>query len=151
MVLVEGPTIAGIASASISPRSKKILSSLQLVIRGNVTWADKAAWFRNPPYTAVNPHLGQLEIRREFGKTAKTTKGTRGLQVVTKGRAAGKALPGAAKTIAETLTGRTMPHSLPPDQYPSRLRRTLHTLDELEVMYQKKLAEYGRLGGAAGP
>ena len=145
MVLLRGATIAAMASGSMTPRNTLVMSGLQLVTKGNVTWAEKEAWLRNPPYTAVNPTLGQLEIRREFGKKAKNAKGTKGLQVVTKGSAAGKALPGAAKIIAETLTGLKMPHSLPPDQYPSRLRRTIHTLDELELMYQRKL------GGAAGP
>ncbi|MCI4408604.1 MAG: hypothetical protein JHC26_05895 [Thermofilum sp.] len=145
MVLLRGATIAAMASGSMTPRSTLVVSGLQLVTKGNVTWAEKEAWLRNPPHTAVNPTLGQLEIRREFGRAAKNAKGTKGLQVVTRGRAAGKALPGAAKTIAETLTGHRMPHSLSPDQYPSKLRRTIHTLDELELMYQRKL------GATAGP
>jgi len=154
MVLLRGATIAAMASASMTPRSTLVLSGLQLVTRGKVTWAEKEAWLRNPPHTAANPTLGQLEIRKEFGeaaKKAKEAKLTKGLHVATKGKAAGKALPGAAAYIADTLAEKLMPHRLPPEQYPSKLRRTLHTLNEITLMYEAKLKEVEKGGGGAGP
>jgi hypothetical protein len=144
MVLLRGVTVAAMASAAVTPRNILAISGLQLVTRGKVTWAEKEAWLRNPPHTAVNPTLGQLEVRIKFGETAHTAKGVEGLQTITRGPKAGKRVPGAAKTIAEGMLGYRAPHRLPEEEYPSRLRRTIHTLEELKAIYARRT-------GAAAP
>jgi hypothetical protein len=126
------------ASASITPRNRLVLSGLQLVTKGGVTWAEKEAWLRNPPYTAANPTPGQLEVRIKFGETAHTAKGTRGLRAITKGKKTGKKVPGAAAVIAEAMTGYLAPSREDPSRWESRLRRTLHTLEELREIYARK-------------
>ena len=138
MVLLRGATVAAMASASMTPRNRLVLSGLQLVSKGRATWAEKEAWLRNPPHTAANPTLGQLEVRIQFGELARTAKGTKGLQTITTGPKAGKKVPGAAKVIAERMYGYRAPHREDPSRWESRLRRTLHTLDELKAMYAAK-------------
>lgn len=137
MVLLRGATVAAMASGSMTPRSTLVMSGLQLVTRGKVTWAEKEAWLRNPPHTAVNPTPGQMEIRIKFGATAQAAKGQRGLRAITKGKKTGKVVPAVAAHIAENLQG-PVPSRLSPDEYPSKLRRTVHTLEELKEMYARK-------------
>jgi len=135
MVLVRPTVLMAAVGGGIFPRrSELVLYGMQLVSRGGVTWAEKAAWFRNVPVTAVYPTLGQMEIRVMFGRTASKAKGEKGLKTVTNpaSKAYGKQLPPAAATVANELTGRKAPHSLAPEEYPSKLRRTLHTMKELE-------------------
>jgi hypothetical protein len=138
MVLLRGATIAAMASASMTPRNTLVMSGLQLVTRGKVTWADKEAWLRNPPHTAVNPTPGQMEIRYAFGEIAKKAKDKKGIVAITKGKKTGKRVPIGAALIAEELTNKTAPSRLSPEEYPSKLRRTVHTLAELREMYARE-------------
>jgi hypothetical protein len=137
MVLLRGATIAAMASGAMTPRNTLVMSGLQLVTKGNVTWAEKEAWLRNPPYTAVHPTAGQMEIRIKFGSIAHAAKGSRGLRAITKGKKTGKVVPAVAAHIAENPPG-PAPSRLSPEEYPSRLRRTVHTLEELKEMYARR-------------
>jgi hypothetical protein len=139
-MIVRPTVVAGIIGATFPRRNEMALYGLQIVSRGGVEWAEKPMWFRNVPYTAVHPTLGQLETRIHFGELASAAKGTKGLQTVTTGPSAGKRLPGAAKTIAERMPGYRAPNRLEPTEYPSKLRRTLHTLEELRALAAKKSA-----------
>ncbi|MEM4065760.1 MAG: hypothetical protein QXV17_02740 [Candidatus Micrarchaeaceae archaeon] len=125
------------ASGSMQPRNLLVMSGLQLVTRGKVTWAEKESWLRNPPYTAVHPTPGQMEIRIKFGETAHAAKGQRGTRAITKGKKTGKIVPAVAAHIAENPLG-LAPSRLDPELYPSKLRRTVHTLEELKEMYARK-------------
>jgi hypothetical protein len=134
MVLVRPAFVMAAVSMSMPPRSELALYGLQLVQKGNVI-AKKAAWFRNVPYTAWNPTTGQLEARYMFGMLAREAKargqvGTRDRPMVS--TKLGEAFYGSAAYIADNMKGWTAPHRLPPDQWPSRLRRTLRTLAGVE-------------------
>ena len=126
--------MAAVGGGIFPRRSELALYGMQLVSRGGVTWAEKAAWFRNVPVTAVYPTLGQMEIRVMFGRTAAQAKGEKGLKTVTNSasKAYGKQLPPAAARVANSLPGMMASRRLHPEEYPSKLRRTLHTVRELE-------------------
>jgi len=68
MVLMAGPKILSALTGAVVPRSQLVIYGMQLVSRGNVRWARKAAWFRNPPYTAINPTKMQAVVRVAFGE-----------------------------------------------------------------------------------
>ena len=140
MVLVR-PTVVTAALGGVFPsRAELPMYGLQIVRKGRVVWASKPFWFRNVPYTAIFPTLGQMEWRVEFGETAKGLKGTKGFGTLAE---AGKKLPAGAtvvKVAAEiqrALKGKRAPHRLSPEEYPSRKRRTFHTIDQLRAMLAK--------------
>jgi hypothetical protein len=141
MVLVR-PTVlmAAIGGGVFPRRSELALYGMQIVSRGGVVWAEKAAWFRNVPVTAVYPTLGQMEIRVAFGSIASKAKGEKGLKTVTNpaSKAYGKQLPPAAARVANEMPGRKAPHALAPEEYPSKLRHTLHTVKELEEFLRRR-------------
>ncbi len=53
MTLVRPQAILAMTDESPAPRYLMSTTSMQLVRRGNVVWARKAGWFRNPPHTAA--------------------------------------------------------------------------------------------------
>ena len=92
-------------------------------------WSKKAIVIKNPPYTIDNPTLGQLEARINFGREARSLRGTKGFE---------NGMPAIAWRLGEALRGRRMADSMPPEEYPSRKQRTVHTLEQLEAMLEKK-------------
>ncbi|MGC8974525.1 MAG: hypothetical protein ACP5KY_10070, partial [Thermoproteus sp.] len=46
---------------------------------------------------------------------------------------------GAAAYIADKMAGFKAPHAMRPEEYPSRLRRSVHTAAELEQMLRQAL------------
>jgi len=106
--------------------SPELSTSLQLVGKGRVVWAKKMFWLRNAPYT-VGPyaHDGQIEVRLAFADAAHQAKGSKGLDPET-------GLPQAAAHVKRKLTGYRAPHRLDPEKYPSRIRRTAFTEEDLK-------------------
>jgi len=89
-------------------------------------WSKKPFYLRNPPYTILSPHDGQIETRINFGKTAKA-KAEKGFK---------EGLPATAANIRAAVKGYKAPSRMTPP-YPSRIRRTVHTLAELEGLLKK--------------
>ena len=126
MVLVRLSQI--MASVTGKPESRPELSAgLQIVGRGRMTWAKKMFWLRNAPYT-IGPwaHDGQLEVRIRFAEEASKAKGKEGIDPET-------GLPWAAAYVKKGLEGYRAPDRLSPDEYPSKIRRTMFTVDELKA------------------
>jgi len=137
MTLVRPTTLMAAISGAFPRRSELALSGMQIVSKGNVWWAKKAAWFRNVPYTAIYPTTGQMEVRIHFGRLAKEAK-ARG-ETGTKEKPAyserlKRYFVGAAAYIADHMKGFSAPHAKPKEEWESRLRRTYHTMEELEAM-----------------
>jgi hypothetical protein len=105
----------------------------QLVGRGEVTWAKKAAWLRNQPHTAVFPHNGQIETRIHFGELATGAKGMKGLDPAT-------GLTPAAAKIMKEMKGYRAPSRLEEGKYPSKTQRTFRTVKELRKLLAKRRA-----------
>jgi hypothetical protein len=143
MVLVRPTTIMAMLKRELPPRNVLPFYGLQIVEKGDVWWAEKAAWFRNVPWRAISPTLGQLETRVRFAVLAKEAK-ARGL-TGTKDKPAvsarlGRAFVGAAAYIADNMVGWRAPHRLEPERYPSRIRRTWATAAEREVELKSEYA-----------
>jgi hypothetical protein len=102
---------------------------IQVLAPGGMFWSKKALILRNAPYTINNPHPGQIEVRMQFGKIARAHKGEKGFK---------DGLPIIAWHIRNELKGFKAPDRMDPDAYPSKKRRTIHTLEELEVMLKAK-------------
>jgi len=115
-----------------TPRPALSTTGIQLVTRGRVTWAKKAAWLRNPPYT-VGPlaHDGQIEVRLAFAEAARQARGMKGLDPET-------GLPHAAAHVMRKLSGYMAPHRMDPARYPSKIRRTAYTASELESIARQR-------------
>ena len=141
--------IAAIRATNEVPRRLMPLYGVQIVERGSVVWAKKATWFRKVPHTAIVPHKGQAEIRVTFGELAKeaSRKGAEGVaseiggEVISSPRGGklivcpdGQVLPVVAAYIKYRMKGKTAPHRMPKEKYPSR-RRCLHTIEELKKTY----------------
>ena len=130
MVLVRPQTIlAGFGKAQ--PRSAIGAKGLQIYSPGGMFWSKKGLIVRNPPYTIENPHLGQIEVRMQFGEIARRHAGERGFI---------DGLPAVAYYIRQELSGYRAPNRLPEGQYPSATKKTFHTLEELRAMYEQKAA-----------
>lgn len=95
-------------------------------------WSSKSIIFKNAPYTINNPHPGQMEVRIRFGELAAEARGMKGLDPDT-------GLPHAAAIIKKKLKGYVAPDRMLPTAYPSRLKRSVHTIDELREMLKKTL------------
>jgi hypothetical protein len=100
---------------------------MQLVRAGRMTWAKKAAFWRNVPFTATNPTPRQIAHRIAFGEAASRAKGQKGLR---------DGLPPAAAIIKE------MKGKFPTAQYPppekAAVKRTYHTIEELKALAQRR-------------
>jgi hypothetical protein len=133
MVLVRPTVVMGVITGAFPRRSELALYGMQIVSKGRVWWAEKAAWFRNVPVTAIFPTDGQLQTRIRFGELAKEAKamgatGTR--EKPAKSERLGKYFVGAAAYIADHMYGYKAPARMKPEEYPSRIRRTFKTLEE---------------------
>jgi hypothetical protein len=137
MVLVRPTTVLATVTGAFPRRSELALYGLQIVGKGNVWWAEKASWFRNVPVTAVYPTPGQIETRIHFGELARRAKETGQVGTRTSPKLSsrlGRYLVGSAAYIADNMAGFTASKRMAPEQYPSKLRRTLRTLEELKAM-----------------
>jgi len=117
------------------PRSEFGAKAVQIVRAGRMTWSSKPLFPRNAPHTIENPHPGQIEWRITFGRVAKEYRGCSGLV---------DGLPCVAAGVKERLTGRTAGRRIPEDQYPSKIKRSFHTVEELEQMLREKEGEIVR-------
>jgi len=131
MVLLRPQTLLA-AFGKPMPRSNIGAKGVQIYAPGAMSWAKKALIIRNAPYTIENPTIGQMEARVHFAKIASKAKGMRGLR---------NGLPGAASFIQEEMANYKADHSMPPEEYPSRQRRTFHTAEELRRILMKKLGK----------
>jgi hypothetical protein len=98
-------------------------------------WSKKAFTVKNAPYTIDFPTRAQLETRIKFGRKARSMRGRRGMQTVTRSnsKAKGMNLPAIAAGIANSSLGRSG-YSKPAGMHASELRRTVHTVEELEAL-----------------
>jgi len=126
-VFVRGDTIvAGVISGGKAmARWQRGAKGLQIYAPGRMFWSKKAIITRNPPYTIESPHLGQVQVRIQFGEIASTVKGQHGFRM---------GLPLAAATVKERLKGWKAPDRMAPEEYPSKLKHTIHTVEELKRM-----------------
>lgn len=113
---------------SATPRDKVGAKAVQVYSAGRMVWSKKPIIIRNAPHTIENPTLGQMEIRIKFGELAKEAKGCIGLD---------DGLPCVAKYIKDNKDKLKTQYSLPKEEYPSRVKRSFHTLDELKKMFEK--------------
>jgi hypothetical protein len=137
MVLLRPTAVLASVTGAFPRRSELALYGMQLVGKGNVWWAEKASWFRNVPVTAVYPTPGQIETRIQFGELARRAKETGQVGTRTSPKLStrlGRYLVGSAAYIADNMAGFRASKRMAPEQYPSKLRRTLRTLEELKTM-----------------
>ena len=146
MVIARPTTVMAMVGGVFPARHELAMYGMQIVSKGRVEWAKKAAWFRNVPYTAIYPHEGQIETRIQFGVYAKEAASMSvdavaaacGGQVYDRARnlvlCNGMVLPKVAAYIMAKMKGFRAPGRLEPAQYPSRHRRTFHTIEELQNM-----------------
>ena len=146
MVIVRPTTLMAAIGGAFPARHELAMFGIQIVSKGKVEWAKKAAWFRNVPYTAIYPHEGQIETRIQFGTLAKEAASMSvdavaaacGGQVYDRARnlvlCNGMVLPKVAAYIMAKMKGFRAPARLEPSQYPSKHRRTFHTIEELQRM-----------------
>jgi hypothetical protein len=147
VVLVRPGFVMLALQQAMPSRPELSVYGLQIVQKGKVI-AKKAAWFRNVPYRVWDPTLGQLEIRYIFGGLAREAAATGQVGTRDNPRMStrlGEAFYGAAAYIADNMYGRTAPHRLPPEQWPSRLRRTLRTLAGVEAELRARGVEPGAI------
>lgn len=131
MVAVRASTIVvGFLAASRGAEARHQMGAkfIQVYTPGRMTWSKKAVIFRNAPHTIENPHPGQIDVRVAFGHIASAAKGTTGLR---------DGLPPAAYEVKTRLKGWRSAYALAPEDYPSKRRRTVHTVEELEEMLAK--------------
>lgn len=124
MTVLPASVIATIMAGNSVPRSQLSLSGV--VLRKTPPWSKKPMTISKVPYTAIRPTKGQMEVRIHFGRLGKEAK--RLGEINTEG------YPGSAGYIKRKMKGFVAPHSMRPEDYPSKKRRTFHTLEELEKM-----------------
>lgn len=112
-------------------------NSFQIVGAGGMYWSKKAVFLKNSPFTIEHPHDGQVEIRSDFGHAAQGAAGRSWR---------GEALPAAAALIKSALNGKQEPHRMNPQNYPSVLKHTYHTLEQIDELK----AKIGIAGGRRG-
>ena len=127
MLLRPQTIIAGYGNAL--PRNNIGAKGVQIYGPGGMFWSKKALIMRNAPYTIEAPHLGQIETRLNFADIAKSARGCRGFE---------DGLPCVAARIRQAMRGYRAADSLPKDQYPSRVKPSFHTVDELRIMLEEK-------------
>ena len=119
------------AFGAASPRNAIGAKGVQLYAPGGMFWSKKAMILRNAPYTIENPHLGQIETRLQFADIASRARGERGFM---------DGLPIVAYRIREGMTGYRAADRMDPEAYPSRIKRTFHTAEDLRRMLEVKAA-----------
>jgi len=118
--------IAGLTGTA-SPMNNIGAKGFYIQSVGRRWWIRKSgAILANLPYTIESPHLGQVEVRVEFGKIASQT--------------AGRPLEERLKVIGAHMkeladSGKLAPDKMNPALYPSK--RSYHTLEQLEAMQEK--------------
>jgi len=117
-------TIAPIVTGVGLTRAQASAAGVQIVLKP-VPWSKKPAYLRNLPYTNVSPHPGQVETRIHFGEIARRYKGSKGFE---------DGLPIVAAKIKKEMKGFKASRALSKEAYPSKHRRTFHTIDELKRM-----------------
>jgi len=128
MVLVRPQTvIAGCGKAL--PRNAIGAKGLQIYSPGAMFWSKKSLIVRNAPYTIESPHLGQIETRLTFGNIAKEHKGEKGFI---------DGLPVIAYRIREAMKGYRAADRMDPEEFPSRVKPSFHTLEDLKKMLEEK-------------
>ena len=123
MALLRGGVVFAAALGAMPARPAIALTGVQLCRAP--WWSKKPFYLRNPPYTILSPHKGQIETRIHFGEIAAGAKGSRGFK---------DGLPAVAAAVKAGMKGYTAPSRMAKEAYPSRARRTVHTLDELKAM-----------------
>jgi hypothetical protein len=141
LVLVRPTTLVATITGAFPPRRELAIYGMQIVGKGNVWWAEKAAWFRNVPVTAIYPTPGQIETRVHFGELAREAR-ERGMtgtkQKPAKSERLGRYFVGAAAYIADHMAGFRAPRAIPKEEYPSKLRKTYRTIEELRALLKAK-------------
>jgi len=136
MVLVKPQLVVAVMSNAMVPRSDLSLYGMQLVGRGNVVWAKKAAWFRNVPYTAAYPTKMQVAVRLALAEFMKTYgKGKKGIVETDVGPLVAPAAELHNKKDEFDRLIREYASRLGAAPKTTRARKTLHTAEELAKMY----------------
>jgi len=121
--------IAGYGKAL--PRNAIGAKGVQIYGPGAMFWSKKALIMRNAPYTIESPHLGQIETRLTFADVASSARGCRGFE---------DGLPCVAARVRAAMRGYRAADSMPEDQYPSKVKPSFHTAEELRAMLEEKAA-----------
>lgn len=123
MTLVRPQVIVAMTDPRPAPRYKMATASMQLVTRGDVVWAKRAAWLRNIPFTAdpYSAHEGQLETRIHFGDIAHRALGRSKREAAYQG----SVLPPAAQEVKKGMKDYRARLRMDPSKYPSRLMHSL--------------------------
>jgi hypothetical protein len=127
MTVLKPQVVVAGAFVSQERRSHASANGVIVAAAGGIRWSKKAIIIKNMPYTAVFPTLGQMETRIHFGEQAQAVKGRRGLE---------RGLPVAAAYIQDHMKGYRAADRLNPVDYPSKNRRTYHTMAELQHMVE---------------
>lgn len=133
MVRIAGDVLADILSMGRGKRAQVIGLSAMMQISRLPEWSRHRMTVKNMPYTAWNPHPGQIETRLVFGRYARDLRGVKGKKALPEpGRkvSAGTLVPAAAAEMQSRMRGTTASQRLSPEEYPSK-RRSLRTLEEL--------------------
>ena len=124
------------------PRSQFGAKTVQIYAPGRMFWSKKGVIIRNAPYTIEAPHLGQIQARINFGEVARRHKGEKGFR---------DGLPIIAWHIRNEIKDKyKAPDRMRPEEYPSKIRRTVHTLEDLKRM-ERELRARARVPGPVAP
>jgi hypothetical protein len=118
--------VSGIVALQ-EPRASASANGVVVARVGRMFWTKRWAglYIKNMPSTAVFPHKGQIETRINFGTVASSGKGSKGFV---------NGLPAVAALIQQRVKGYHAPDAMPKEDYPSRKRRTYHTIEDLKKM-----------------
>ena len=126
------------AGSTAEPMAATGAKTVQIVNAGGMFWSKKRIFIRNSPYTIEDPHPGQADVRIKFAEEASKAKDKTMADSPVPG------LPPAAGFVKVGLKDYKSPYSMDPKAYPSRQRRTYHTVDELRQILERKLEERQR-------
>lgn len=128
-MLVRAQTFFAGVSGLADPRNRIGAKGIQVYGAGGMFWSKKSVLIRNAPYTIESPHLGQIETRLQFGDIARGARGCRGFE---------DGLPCVAARIKAAMSGYRAADRMPEDAYPSKVKPSFHTMDELRRMLEEK-------------
>lgn len=138
MVLVRPQFVMASVTGMAPGRAELAIYGLQLVSRGGVRWAKKAAWFRNPPYTAYEPTPMQAAVRIALAEfMERYGKGARGVVETDIGP-----LPAPAAILHEKKEEfralvREIADRIGARKKTVKAKRTPHTAEELRKIFLK--------------